>query len=505
MKRLFSKSVCIYALGLMCFWPLVCTSSLKPLELLGDVSNLGILLHSIMTCLAAVAAVVAFSAYVHGADDGIRRVFAIGAGAGLASGVLYAGGNLIPVIGGLQLMGIASSILLGVYLAALGMVWAHTLFDLDVRDRLVSLALSTIGCVLVFGIMHEVKSLVVPITWLMIAASGIIWYSAHQRICLVPSDESSATARPAHPVDSVKYSRSLSFALYLTLTAFMVGNSILRQLFYVNGLLLQENRAWESRSLLIALTVCALVWVLWGDHRGRTPSYPFAPFVLVCIVTLYCIVLFFEVELFLCDVIILPTRPLSLIMVFALSCDIARERGKSFDFAAVLFVVAACLSLVVGGCVGLVWTTLGEASYVAPIALATALALTLGFSYSMMLKGFSTSALAGAIDGAGDSSSRVALFADSGVLLADIESQRLTPSMPVFASLGEHYGLSEREMQILEMLSQGDSRKKIAETLYLSINSVQTYTKNLYRKLDVHTRQEVIDLVRAELDTYAQA
>ena len=36
--------------------------------------------------------------------------------------------------------------------------------------------------------------------------------------------------------------------------------------------------------------------------------------------------------------------------------------------------------------------------------------------------------------------------------------------------------------------------KRIAEELCVSLNSVQTYAKSLYRKLGVHSRQEVIDL-----------
>lgn len=486
----------------MCFWPLVCTSSLKPLELLGDASNLGVLVHTIATCLTAVVSALAFSVYLHGSSKRVVRVFAIGVGSGLASALLCACGNLGYALSAMQMVGIVSSVLLGVYLTALGMAWVYTLLTLDVRDRLVSLALSTIGCVFIFGIMHEVGSLVVPVTWLMVAVSGFVWWGAYRRNRAMLLDDACQAALPAESAVPIRYSRSLSFAMYLTLIAFMVGNSILRQLFYVNGLLMQEHRAWESRSLLIALTLCALAWVVWKSKRGRTPSYPFASFVLLCIITLYCIVLFFEAELFLCDVIILPTRPLSLIMVCALSCDIARERRKSFDFAAVLFIVAACLTLAIGSCVGLVWTTLGEVSYVAPIALGTALALTVGFSYAMMLKGFKSSAQAAVSDAAADTA---AAYADAAAALAEIEDQRLAPSTAVFVVLSQRYGLSEREVQVLEMLSQGDSRKKIAETLYLSINSVQTYTKNLYRKLDVHTRQEVIDLVRAECDVHAQA
>lgn len=61
--------------------------------------------------------------------------------------------------------------------------------------------------------------------------------------------------------------------------------------------------------------------------------------------------------------------------------------------------------------------------------------------------------------------------------------------------LGAAHGLSKREIEILEFLCKGRSRPYIAETLYLSENTVRTHSKHIYQKLDVHTRQELLDLV----------
>lgn len=62
-------------------------------------------------------------------------------------------------------------------------------------------------------------------------------------------------------------------------------------------------------------------------------------------------------------------------------------------------------------------------------------------------------------------------------------------------ALGQARGLSKRETEILELLCKGRSRPYIAETLYLSENTVRTHSKHIYQKLDVHTRQELLDLV----------
>ena len=38
----------------------------------------------------------------------------------------------------------------------------------------------------------------------------------------------------------------------------------------------------------------------------------------------------------------------------------------------------------------------------------------------------------------------------------------------------------------------------MAETLYVSENTVRSHCKNLYRKLGVHNRQQVLDLLEAQ-------
>ena len=58
-------------------------------------------------------------------------------------------------------------------------------------------------------------------------------------------------------------------------------------------------------------------------------------------------------------------------------------------------------------------------------------------------------------------------------------------------------GLTEREAEVVVLLSQGYSYKKVAERLYISMSTVQSHTRNIYRKCGVNSRQELIDLVEA--------
>ena len=47
------------------------------------------------------------------------------------------------------------------------------------------------------------------------------------------------------------------------------------------------------------------------------------------------------------------------------------------------------------------------------------------------------------------------------------------------------------------MLARGHNGYHIRDELALSYNTVKTHVKRIYRKLDVHSQQELIDLVES--------
>lgn len=65
--------------------------------------------------------------------------------------------------------------------------------------------------------------------------------------------------------------------------------------------------------------------------------------------------------------------------------------------------------------------------------------------------------------------------------------------------LAEAHNLTKREAEILKLLAQGRDAAHIEQELFLSRNTVKSYTKSLYAKLGVHSKQEVIDLVKTHL------
>ena len=57
------------------------------------------------------------------------------------------------------------------------------------------------------------------------------------------------------------------------------------------------------------------------------------------------------------------------------------------------------------------------------------------------------------------------------------------------------YGLSARELEILDLFAQGRSANWIADNLTISKNTVRSHLRAIYTKLDVHTRQELLDFL----------
>ncbi|MBQ6586998.1 MAG: helix-turn-helix transcriptional regulator [Coriobacteriales bacterium] len=65
--------------------------------------------------------------------------------------------------------------------------------------------------------------------------------------------------------------------------------------------------------------------------------------------------------------------------------------------------------------------------------------------------------------------------------------------------LAERYELTRREREVLSYLSRGRTAAHITQELVLSENTVRTHTRHIYRKLDVNSQQELINLVEEEL------
>ena len=55
------------------------------------------------------------------------------------------------------------------------------------------------------------------------------------------------------------------------------------------------------------------------------------------------------------------------------------------------------------------------------------------------------------------------------------------------------FKLSPRESEVLTYLVKGRNAKHIAEKLYVSESTVKTHISNIYRKVGIHSQQELLD------------
>lgn len=101
----------------------------------------------------------------------------------------------------------------------------------------------------------------------------------------------------------------------------------------------------------------------------------------------------------------------------------------------------------------------------------------------------------------------VVLLATVFVVVRRLKAELATKSAPtVFVNLSENqvrcnaplqktYGITEREMDVLLLAVAGASVSSIGKQLYISENTVKTYLKRIYTKLDVHSRDELREFV----------
>ncbi|MEG2628527.1 MAG: LuxR C-terminal-related transcriptional regulator [Raoultibacter sp.] len=63
--------------------------------------------------------------------------------------------------------------------------------------------------------------------------------------------------------------------------------------------------------------------------------------------------------------------------------------------------------------------------------------------------------------------------------------------------LAEKWHLTKRESELVVLLAKGRDKQAIAEKLYISEGTVKVHARNIYQKLGIHSKQELIDLVES--------
>jgi DNA-binding NarL/FixJ family response regulator len=74
----------------------------------------------------------------------------------------------------------------------------------------------------------------------------------------------------------------------------------------------------------------------------------------------------------------------------------------------------------------------------------------------------------------------------------DAQSQLLKEYVFLARRNQDSYGLSNREIDVLQLLADGMSNKEIATALFISIQTVKTHVAHIFNKLSVNDRTEAV-------------
>ena len=65
----------------------------------------------------------------------------------------------------------------------------------------------------------------------------------------------------------------------------------------------------------------------------------------------------------------------------------------------------------------------------------------------------------------------------------------------ILAKISKMYQLSKRESEVLTLISKGRNAQYVSKELVISIHTAKTHIANIYNKLNVHSSQELLDLI----------
>ena len=74
---------------------------------------------------------------------------------------------------------------------------------------------------------------------------------------------------------------------------------------------------------------------------------------------------------------------------------------------------------------------------------------------------------------------------------------RGSPTFEINQQAIAQLGLSDRELEVLRLLADGQTNKEMARRLSLSPNTIKTHLANLYGKLDASRRTQAVSKARA--------
>jgi DNA-binding NarL/FixJ family response regulator len=84
------------------------------------------------------------------------------------------------------------------------------------------------------------------------------------------------------------------------------------------------------------------------------------------------------------------------------------------------------------------------------------------------------------------------VYEGKALLHPDATAQLLKEFVQLAENKAKDYGLSNREMEVLQLLSEGNTNKEIAKALWISEQTVKTHVAHIFDKLGTSDRTETV-------------
>ncbi len=295
--------------------------------------------------------------------------------------------------------------------------------------------------------------------------------------CLPPSPLAGAPAREVRPV-APGTMRRLPWGMAVLLVACQLAHAVVGALLPggVTVPAFGQNASWIAVYLIVLVTL-----VVWGGPLRRDdPERLWPAFALLVFTGLFFFSLAGQGRLTWVQALLWSTKgvlmPFAWILVACVCYRSALPRVRFSGLGLLVFdETSRVLSVALGG-------RAAEAAGTTSTLVAGALAFAIICATVLMLAGEALRC-PGAVSG------------DAGPAPREVDPRA------VMGEIFARRGLTPREEQVATLLSRGYTLPRVAEELGISLDTVRAHSKAVYRKLGIHKKQELLDMVDERMAT----
>lgn len=390
--------------------------------------------------------------------------------------------------------------MVGFSVSALAYVWATALANYSRSDALCCACAGMLVGIFVDYLLMNGAELGIPVLVSLSGVGSLACFVGSMR--KVSLESSPLLIRPRHPSEFAKLAAGI--ALFAIALGIVAGTT-------ADGCTEDNMRTINESTAIVGMVVCLVLVVVLAIGRKRIQTLTllkgFAVFVLA-------VILLNIVWLDLASVWLSATLfAWQMLKVFVLLVLVGTHRraivSLSFLFPAAWTVLD--VGHAIGVVIGQVLIPLGGnnaqslMNSVVLVAFLVAIAAILLLSNKVVWEATGTSSVSGEVGVGGIALGATPQAKPSSAIAttspqeherdAEASDQAPDPHAARCAELAYRYRLTERESEVFRYLAQGHTRASIAKRLFVSENTVREHVKSIYKKLHIHSKQQLIDMV----------